>query len=849
MTDKSSADVAEIELDKWMASLNEPSSPRDAAVSASPVAVDRILSSPTCASPLDRINVSCLLCQANLGVGRAPGHSSIMCIGDGAIGHAGACLKCFAAPHQRSPPWALTQLAARAQSSTPSQTDYGDGLPATQEGETLCYVTYLKGNGELICNECYATGTRGGAVSDTARQVILEPADEMPGLLKDLQARADDRMISQIPAATEVATMHRFLRLSALEDTAPAKLDLLLTHLLKVPTNKLIESAAKTHLKWNPPAECFDSPDGWEDFVGTLQRIFEAEANQGAALAQKIAPPAILFIPLPQEMRRFAARSEIILEANNAESVAEVNKLASGLSPQAKGVLACVGYSDSERAFRDSDPRLLTAAVRQAAALLNPETHCEPQAAGATQFRAAAVSTTFEPLQHLPPQPLQDKQGPPRNPLQGRPARPLQETLGQAAAALPSTFNWDGVTEGLIALGLDPDTGARHQQIIEARHRSADSRALPVLDPRAAMSLNTPSTPAAMTEASQLLQLFENHLQASDKERTSGNNLIPTLALTLHVTKESLREANLARVSHQALTRSLDSYEHLEDGSLMHRPRLPGGATPSALVTYLPSFSEDDLKAYFATTKQYVSEKAPDLQAAYKVLRTWVTNKDKTVFNAFGTRAPDDAGAKTANLEATLGRLFMARHMVMRHKTLTLAAIDELLRQYCLTQPALSPSAATKTLLHNLGFTPAKTDSTLRSPNSSFSSAARTPISSVQAQLDVNKAWSLKTAWQSMNSKTACANCQGSGHNAGECFAMPRRRDLPCQLCYGFGGDHREPLCPGAHAISPHHMAEFARLQIILWEIRTGARSAAPHTGGGAASRPTPTGGRGGAGC
>ena len=108
--------------------------------------------------------------------------------------------------------------------------------------------------------------------------------------VKDLHARADDRLISQVPAA-EVANMHRFLHFSEWEDTTEAKLALLLTHLLKVPPTKLMASAAKTHLMWNLPAERFDAPDGCEDFVSTLHSIFRPAASQtGGAAASHPTP-------------------------------------------------------------------------------------------------------------------------------------------------------------------------------------------------------------------------------------------------------------------------------------------------------------------------------------------------------------------------------------------------------------------------------------------------------------------------------------------------------------------------------------------------------------------------------
>ena len=774
-------------------------------------------------SPFAGCHFNCLHCGTSLGEGRANSQAFKTCSGSGPAGHAAACLRCFSNPMSKSGPRALVQLAAQHAGKQASTLDFGVGRPAVKEEKIMCYVTWQskEKTGELICVDCWEGGHRATS-SEEIIHAIEEEEEEIRDLHYELQAGLGCSPPLGRVEMVDTDTMSRFLRLTEMEESLDECLLLLVEFLSSLPRLSPLANLAGMHLAGNTH-DTFNktTQEDWTRFRLAVQNTIDetrlrldpqAKAHGAHSSQNRIR------LPFPADLLRFGQQAAIYLE--DPTGVRQVNKLANDLSDQAQGALYMAGFNTNDGAFAETQHLMLATQIQRVVTrdLPQPLEVGAIEQDGGTRNRFDGTRAPAPTRAHLtsPPPAIEDH---------GR--WPLQRQQAGMDPRVDPGFDWKNVGIGLEQLGLPADTGAKYEQVIQARlKQTADARApLGTVGAGKDRAQGGSGTHVILANAhgtegqAQMLEdLFANILQRSDEERTTGI-CNPSLALTIHTDKQQFQHAALKRTKTAEIEKSLDMWEF--DAGLnevRHRPRLITNTTPSTSTRFLTSFTPEDLTAYLVAIRQYIEVHSPSHVSIFRTLKDWIFNRDVGLFSALGIRAPDDPKSKAIAHSSALGRFFVVRYLVLRQPR-SLAAVDKCLSDYCDSHSFLSKSEATTSLLASLGF--------VQKGNVGLAQFGHTPLSatfpspSAQALADRAKADALKLAWVDINATSKpCLNCLVSGHNAGACW-KERRAELPCQICLGMGAGspHSEPNCPGPAA---NNLADWARVSVILWKQRTG---------------------------
>ena len=774
-------------------------------------------------SPWRNTAFSCLVCSADLGEGQRD-TPFILCSGDAPRGHAAVCTKCFSRSHAKKAPFPLVQLVARSMCDPDdgtwvraSEIDFNDGLPARAdqdgnpdpEGAILAYVTYdsSMNSGDMVCPECWEAGSRCLPIRGTKdKKVHSDDIIEDGGHLMDdvdaeptrVQGLAD---ISVMTSAQEIESIDRFLRLSALEETASDKIAAVATMLEDNVLAPSLSHLVKHHLEWNEtesvPA-CTDFDSAWGSMLSAAQRRLQSlRANTIASSA-----------PWQDSLRKFVSKSVILLESASPSTIAQVNRLASALPPTAQGCLLAASFSPDAQAFMETDHSVL-------ATKLSDVMHLLPVS---QRISSQAQSTQHVSLDgQLAPAPPEIAEAGTRVNVGPRPG--VFKYPGSKDPRTDSTFDWNAASTAFAQLGLDPESATHYAQAAAAtqtkRMQIMPLSSAPVLPPSSAVASTGTYAPEAVTEVEegqQLMDLFKLHLHASDQERVTGLYAIPMNALTLYISSERL-------VSACKLRRTLDeaNRDFLEFGlSDSKDPKFQ----VSKDVKYLNAFTQEDLTTWFKLAKSYLGKHAPQLIPLFRRVKQWVYRKDDTTeMGIYTFRAPEDSVTKERLLHMALGRLYMLSRSAQTNEHTTFKALEAKIQAYESKAIDMTPGQAARQLFANAGF--------VRAAPGTKKMASITPDS----QAAKAEAHRLQLLWKGINGTHPCLNCGVSGHKAGDC-PMARRPDLPCQLCFGLGGLHSESECPGPAGDTE----KFATISQALWRLRTNTSAGAP---------PQPTGGGG----
>ena len=747
-----------------------------------------------------------------------------------AKGHAGVCLKCFSNPYAKKEPWPLVQLAALAQGwSKPSahKEEFGEGLPAVLNGSVVAYVTYGTNDraGSLICTECWSNGKR--AEHDKQPSAFhSSPSNNLDALLAEAApaARHMSVALTPKPASAKVSTepaevydpikdVDILLRSIEFDSDVSDKLATLSLHIQDLPPDALTVQQAVFHLNWDPERGTFpELTPPWEDFeAGVKAALHAVQARQQAK------PP---LAPLDRDhMRaqliRFCEKAIVLLEGPTASSISKVNSLTQALPVQAQHALLIFGLGGpGESCIWDfSSPPALKTKLQQARLIMSPPALKERHVDSREPDAQVDQQHNF----------------------------PASVHRSQATA----DWNDNDLVDTFTALGIDPEVGAKYAQQTAARLNHANK----VKSGAAAnvgMGGASPSTELYKPEADtmeeqgeQLTRLFKTHIPQSDKERITGKFPNVDSALTIH--------SDIV-----ALKRDCQEDPHSTDFSTVTTEYEVQGGFSQVLsrkktlhffphVTYLNSFSEDDLHHYFSLLKAYINRVDSGLLPTLALLKRWVWNIDTAALKLLHMRAPADAQSKELALHLALGRLFMARYLSLTgapsqgDKPPGLTEMTSTMSLHAQSQVYLHPAQADMALFKHKGFV-RKAPKAVAPSQAPWNPTTSTIPSAPGSMAPNERATWLVATWDGCNSSKMCKNCGTAGHSIGLC-PTARREDLPCQICYGVSGPpHHEDHCQGVGP-SGH---EWASVAICLWRKRIGltglVRTPPPSSGADATS-------------